>query len=122
MTLTAALALAAAALSAVAAIAAYAATRRTKRLIRYLELAVAELRDKAIPLVGDARATLADAGSELDKLERLIESTEVAASMMGKTSRVALAAMTFPLVRAKALGAGSRRAVSVFRSSRKKGA
>ncbi|MDA8263234.1 MAG: hypothetical protein M0Z47_10445 [Actinomycetota bacterium] len=119
MTLIAALSLAAAVFSAVAAVAAYAATRRTKRLIRYLELAVAELRDKAIPLVGDARATLADAGTELDKLERLIDSTEAAASMMGRTSRFALAAMTSPLVRVKALSAGSRRAVSVFRTSRK---
>ena len=121
MTLIAALSLAAAVFAAVAAVAAYAATRRARRLIKYLELAITELRDKAIPLVGDARATLADAGTELDKLERLIDSTEAATAMMGRTSRFALAAMTSPLVRAKALGAGSRRAVSVFRSSRKGG-
>ena len=121
MTLIAVISLLAAISAAIAAISAYLATRRTKRLIRYLELAIASLRDEAIPLVNDARNNLSNTGSELEKLERLIESTETATNLMGKTSRVALATFTSPLVRVKSLAAGSRRAIAVFKATKQGG-
>lgn len=121
MTLIAVLSLLAAVGAAIAAISAYLATRRTKQLIKYLEQAITALRDEAIPLVHDARHNLSNTGSELEKLERLIESTETATNMMSKTSRVALATVTSPIVRFKSLAAGSRRAVSVFRGSKQGG-
>lgn len=120
MTIFAIISLVASVFAALAALGSYLATKRVRRLIKYLELAVTALRDEAIPLVRDAKGNLSTTEMELQKLETLIESTTLATNLMGKTTRIALATVTSPIVELKSLSAGFRRALVVFRSKRQR--
>ncbi len=106
--------------AAIAAIVSLATTRRTKRLIKHLERAIVTIRDETIPLIRDAKGNLSATETELGKLETLIDSTTVATNLMGKTSRIALATVTNPIVEAKSLSAGIKQAFLVFKSKKHK--
>lgn len=106
--------------AALAAMASLLALKRTRHLISYLDQAISTLRDETLPIMRDTKGNASAAQLNLEKIETLIDSATLANNLIGKTSRLALAAVTSPMVEAKSLSAGIRHAVLVFKSKKQR--
>jgi hypothetical protein len=88
-------------------LAAVASLLRTARQLRAL---AEELHEHAAAVLGDVEVTVSQARSELDRVDNLVGSAEAITRTVGSTSRLARAALSRPMIKVVALGAGTARA------------
>lgn len=86
------------------------------RTLKALRLAVEELRLQAVPLVGDLRATVSHATSELERVDGLITSAESISTTVDSASRLLYLTFSNPLIKALAFSAGSARVARRLRN------
>lgn len=92
-------------------------TALTKTL-RLLRTTVDELRLSALPLVADARATVAQASQELERVDTLLGSAESITATVDSASRLAYLAFSNPVIKLLAFGSGTARATRRLRRGR----
>lgn len=86
------------------------------RVLREARATVAELRDQALPALAEARAALADATGEVERVDEIIAAAEAVSSRIDGASRVAYLALSKPVIKTAAVASGTRRAARRLRS------
>ncbi len=85
------------------------------RTLAALRQTAEELRQNTLPLVGDARTTVAQANAELERVGGLLGTAESISTTVDSASKLAYLAFSNPVVKALAFSAGTARAVRRFR-------
>jgi hypothetical protein len=83
-----------------------------------LRRAVDELRQEALPVVADLRATVASAGAEIERVDNLLGTAESVTATVDSASRLAYLALSNPIIKALAFASGTGRAARRFRRGR----
>jgi hypothetical protein len=89
--------------------------RRMARAIRELDALTDSLRVEAVPLVSDLRATVRQAGDDLDRVEAVLGKAETIATTVDAASRLTYRALRPPLVKTMAFMTGAGRATRRLR-------
>jgi hypothetical protein len=84
--------------------------RRMARAIRELDALTDSLRVETVPLVSDLRATVRQAGDDLDRVEAVLGKAETIATTVDAASRLTYRALRPPLVKTMAFMTGAGRA------------
>ena len=92
--------------------------RRMVRVVRDLDAVADSLRVEAVPLVSDLRATVRQAGDDLDRVEAVLGRAETIATTVDAASRLTYRALRPPLVKTMAFMSGAGRATRRLRSGR----
>ncbi|MDQ3680571.1 MAG: DUF948 domain-containing protein [Actinomycetota bacterium] len=79
--------------------------------LRTLRTTVEELRRETVPLVADLRVTLEQANAELARVDGLLGTAESVGTTVDSASRLAYLALSNPVIKAMAFGAGARGAL-----------
>ncbi len=102
------------------------ATASLVRTLRELRGTVDELRAQALPLLADLRATVVDAGTEVERVDALLDAAEAISARVDSASRLGYLAFRAPLIRFVAfwrgLGRGLGRLVGIGRRQRSRAA
>jgi hypothetical protein len=98
-----------------AAIVFAAIARRMVRALRELDSLAESLRVEAVPLVSDLRATVRQAGDDLDRVEAVLGKAETIATTVDAASRLTYRALRPPLVKTMAFMSGAGRATRRLR-------
>lgn len=85
------------------------------RTLRSLRSAVEEMRVEALPAVKEMRETVAQAQTELDKLDTLLSTAETVSQTFDSASRLAYLTFSSPAVKALSFGTGVGKAVRKLR-------
>jgi hypothetical protein len=80
-----------------------------RRSARDLQALADELGDHAATVISDAEATIARARGELDRVDDLIGSAEAISDTVESATKLAHTALSTPLIKVMALGAGTAR-------------
>ncbi len=88
------------------------------RTLRELRLTVDELRGSTLPMVADLRTTVAKAGSDLERVDGIIDRAERITTTVDNASRLTYKAMAPPLIKTISLLAGAGRATRRLRWGR----
>jgi len=78
-----------------------------------------ELRRTAVPMMSDVRDTVAHTNAELERVGSLIGTAQSITTTVDRASRLALLAVSSPVVKAAAVGSGSARAARSLRRRRR---
>jgi hypothetical protein len=89
--------------------------RRMVRALRDLDALAESLRVEAVPLVSDLRATVRQAGDDLDRVEAVLGKAETIATTVDAASRLTYRALRPPLVKTMAFMSGAGRATRRLR-------
>ena len=89
--------------------------RRMVRTVRQLDALAESLRLETVPLVSDLRATVRQAGDDLDRVEAVLGKAETIATTVDAASRLTYRALRPPLVKTMALMTGAGRATRRLR-------
>ena len=89
--------------------------RRMIRALRDLDALAESLRVEAVPLVSDLRATVRQAGDDLDRVEAVLGKAETIATTVDAASRLTYRALRPPLVKTMAFMSGAGRATRRLR-------
>jgi len=89
--------------------------QRIVRALRDLDALAESLRVEAVPLVSDLRATVRQAGDDLDRVEAVLGKAETIATTVDAASRLTYRALRPPLVKTMALMSGAGRATRRLR-------
>jgi hypothetical protein len=89
--------------------------RRMIRAVRDLDALAESLRIEAVPLVSDLRATVRQAGDDLDRVESVLGKAETIATTVDAASRLTYRALRPPLVKTMAFMSGAGRATRRLR-------
>jgi hypothetical protein len=89
------------------------------RTLRTLTTAIEQLRAEVVPLAGQWRRTVDQANAELVRVDGLLTTAESVSATVDSASRLAYLAMSNPLVKVMAFGAGTGRAFGRLRRSRR---
>ena len=92
--------------------------RRMVRALRDLDALTESLRVEAVPLVSNLRATVRQAGDDLDRVEAVLGKAETIATTVDAASRLTYRALRPPLVKTMALMSGAGRATRRLRGGR----
>ena len=84
--------------------------RRMVRAVRELDALAESLRVETVPLVSDLRATVRQAGDDLDRVEAVLGKAETIATTVDAASRLTYRALRPPLVKTMAFMTGAGRA------------
>ena len=87
--------------------------------LRTVRTTVEELRRETVPLIASARVTLEQANAELSRVDGLLGTAESVGTTVDSASRLAYLAFANPVIKALALGAGARGALSRLRRRRR---
>ena len=102
------------------------ATASLVRTLRDLRGTVDELRAQALPLIADLRATVVDAGAEVERVDALLDAAEAISARVDSASRLGYLAFRAPLIRFVAfwrgVGRGLGRLVGLGRRQRSRAA
>lgn len=79
------------------------------RTVRELTSQLARVEHEVVPLVGELRDTVAAAGHEVERVDRLLESAEAISATVEGASRLGYAAFTRPVIRTVAVVQGTGR-------------
>jgi len=88
------------------------------RTLRTLTTAIEELRAEVVPLAGQWRRTVDQANSELVRVDGLLTSAESVTATVDSASRLAYLALSNPVIKVLAFGAGTGRAFRRIRRDR----
>jgi hypothetical protein len=91
---------------------------QARRTLREAKRALEALRGETLAAIGDLRATARRAEFELDRVDALYASAEALTSTADSASRLAYRTVTSPVVKAMALGAGTKQAIRRLRAER----
>jgi hypothetical protein len=80
------------------------------RTLRELRSVVDTLRGQTLPMVGDLRAAVTQAGSDLERVEGLLDTAERITDTVDSASRLTFRALSPPLIKTMSFVAGARRA------------
>jgi hypothetical protein len=89
--------------------------RQMIRALRELDALAESLRAEAVPLVSDLRATVRQAGDDLDRVEAVLGKAETIATTVDAASRLTYRALRPPLVKTMAFMTGAGRATRRLR-------
>jgi hypothetical protein len=89
--------------------------RRMVRAVRQLDALAESLRVETVPLVSDLRATVRQAGDDLDRVEAVLGKAETIATTVDAASRLTYRALRPPLVKTMAFMTGAGRATRRLR-------
>jgi hypothetical protein len=89
--------------------------RRMARALRDLDALTESLRVEAVPLVSNLRATVRQAGDDLDRVEAVLGKAETIATTVDAASRLTYRALRPPLVKTMAFMSGAGRATRRLR-------
>jgi hypothetical protein len=101
----------------VAAAAFVVVVRRMIRVVRELDVLADSLRTETVPLVSDLRATVRQAGDDLDRVEAVLGKAETIATTVDAASRLTYRALRPPLVKTMAFMSGAGRATRRLRGA-----
>jgi hypothetical protein len=90
---------------------------RMARVVRELGVLAESLRVETVPLVSDLRATVRQAGDDLDRVEAVLGKAETIATTVDAASRLTYRALRPPLVKTMAFMTGAGRATRRLRGS-----
>jgi hypothetical protein len=91
--------------------------RHTVQALRGLDALAESLRVEAVPLVSDLRATVRQAGADLDRVEAVLGKAETIATTVDAASRLTYRALRPPLVKTMAFMSGAGRATRRLRGT-----
>ena len=91
--------------------------RRMVHALRDLDALAESLRVEAVPLVSDLRATVRQAGADLDRVEAVLGKAETIATTVDAASRLTYRALRPPLVKTMAFMSGAGRASRRLRAT-----
>jgi hypothetical protein len=91
--------------------------RRMVQALRDLDALAESLRVEAVPLVSDLRATVRQAGADLDRVEAVLGKAETIATTVDAASRLTYRALRPPLVKTMAFMSGAGRATRRLRGT-----
>jgi hypothetical protein len=91
--------------------------RRMVRTVRQLDALAESLRVETVPLVSDLRATVRQAGDDLDRVEAVLGKAETIATTVDAASRLTYRALRPPLVKTMAFMTGAGRATRRLRGA-----
>jgi hypothetical protein len=80
------------------------------RTLRELRAVVDVLRDETLPMVGELRAAVHQAGTDLDRVEGILDTAERITDTVDSASRLTFRALSPPLIKTMSFVAGARRA------------
>src|SRR5262249_55605132 len=80
-----------------------------------LRAVVEQLRTDAVPMVSDLRATVQQAGTDLERVESVLDKAETIATTVDAASRLTYRALRPPIVRTMAFMSGASRATRRLR-------
>jgi len=83
--------------------------------VRQLRSVTAELRDRAIPAVAEARALVATADGDLDRMDSLLGAAEALSTTVDSASKLAYDTFSTPVIKAMALANGTGKAAKRLR-------
>jgi hypothetical protein len=86
------------------------ATWSLLRTMRELRATVDELRESTMPMVRDLRTTVAQANTDLARVEGIIDRAETITATVDSASRLTYRAVAPPIIRTMSIMAGARRA------------
>ena len=92
--------------------------RRMVQALRDLDALAESLRVEAVPLVSDLRATVRQAGDDLDRVEAVLGKAETIATTVDAASRLTYRALRPPLVKTMAFMSGAGRATRRLRGGK----
>jgi hypothetical protein len=92
--------------------------RRMLRVVRQLDVLTESLRVETVPLVSDLRATVRQAGDDLDRVEAVLGKAETIATTVDAASRLTYRALRPPLVKTMSFMTGAGRATRRLRGGR----
>jgi hypothetical protein len=87
-----------------------AATGSLLRTARQLRALAEELNEHTAAVLGDVEVTVSQARNELDRVDNLVGSAEAITHTVGSASRLARVALSRPVIKVVAFGAGTARA------------
>ena len=85
------------------------------RTLKALQVTIAELHEETLPVVAELQQTVRQAGAELQRVDEVLGTAENIAGTVDSASRLAYLALSNPIIKALAFGAGTSRAVRRFR-------
>jgi hypothetical protein len=83
--------------------------------VRQLRSVTAELRDRAIPAVAEARELVATADGDLDRMDSLLGAAEALSTTVDSASKLAYDTFSTPVIKAMALANGTGKAAKRLR-------
>jgi hypothetical protein len=89
------------------------------KTLRSLTTAIDDLRKEVVPLTAQWRATVVKANDQLVRVDGVLDTTESVGSTVDAASRLIYLALSNPLIKAMAFGAGTSRALRRFRRTEK---
>jgi hypothetical protein len=84
------------------------------RAIRVFRRSIEEITSTTLPMIADMHASIRQQSSELAKVDSLIDTADSISSAVDSASRLALSAVSNPIVKAVSAGTGIARAYRVF--------
>jgi uncharacterized protein YoxC len=88
------------------------------RLLEATKMLVDGIRQETVPLLGEVTNTVTAVNKELDRLDGMVESAGNIVKSAERLSSVVEQAVSSPLIKLAAVGAGASRAVRRFRKDR----
>ena len=85
------------------------------RTMRTLRETVEQLRRETIPVVANMQSTVNQANAELERVDTLLGTAESISATVDSASRLAYLALSNPVIKVMAVGAGTARAARRFR-------
>jgi hypothetical protein len=89
------------------------------RTLRSLATAIDDLRKEVVPLASQWRATVTKANDQLVRVDGVLDTTESVGSTVDAASRLIYLALSNPLIKAMAFGAGTSKALRRLRRTEK---
>ena len=89
--------------------------QRLLAVTRELQRATEALDAEVLPAVDELRQVAGDARADLDRIDRIIEGSEVVADRVDAASKIAYSAVSRPVIKAMAVRAGTAEAVRKMR-------
>ena len=87
------------------------------RTLAALRLTIEQFRRETLPVVDEVHRTVTTANAELARMNGLLDSAESISSTVDSASHLAYLALSNPLIKAMAFGAGTARAARALRRS-----
>ena len=87
------------------------------RTLTALRLTIEQFRRETLPVVDEVHRTVTTANAELARMNGLLDSAESISATVDSASHLAYLALSNPLIKAMALGAGTAKAARALRRS-----
>ena len=85
------------------------------RTMRTMRETIEQLRRETVPVVANLQGTVTQANAELERVDALLVTAESISGTVDSASRLAYLALSNPIIKALAFGAGTARAARRFR-------